>query len=38
LLVTEQNQHLISNQDLAQWQAALDEYQVKQDGTSEPVS
>jgi SEC-C motif len=38
LLVSEQNQHLISDQDLAQWQAALDEYQAKQDGTSAPVS
>jgi len=38
LLVTEQNQHLISDQDLTQWQAALDEYQAKRDDTSEPAS
>lgn len=38
LLVTEQNQQLMSDQDLAQWQAAIDEYQAKQDDTSDPVS
>src|SRR5262249_32410096 len=29
LLVTEQNKHLISDRDLAQWQAAIEEYQEK---------
>src|SRR5262249_26038474 len=32
LLVTEQNRHLISDQDLAQWQAAIDEYEEKHEG------
>lgn len=29
LLVTEQNQHLISEEDLAEWGAAIDEYERK---------
>jgi hypothetical protein len=29
LLVTEQNKHLISDRDLAAWQAAIDEYRLK---------
>jgi hypothetical protein len=29
-LVTEQNQHLLSDADLAEWQAAIDEYQAKE--------
>ncbi len=37
LLVTEQNQHLLSDQDLAQWQTALDEYEAKHGGTGEQV-
>jgi hypothetical protein len=37
LLVTEQNQHLLSDQDLAEWQAAIDEYQAKRGGTIEQV-
>lgn len=35
LLVTEQNQNLISEQDLQKWQDAIDEYQDKHGGTSE---
>src|SRR5579875_125733 len=35
LLVTAQNQHLLSDQDLAEWQAAVDEFQAKRDGTNE---
>ena len=29
LLVTEQNQHLISDEDLAEWDAAIEEYERK---------
>src|SRR5947209_1816193 len=35
LLVTEQNKHLISDKDLAEWQAAIDDYRAKHGGTSE---
>ena len=37
LLVTEQNQHLLSDQDSAEWQAALDEYESKHGDTGEQV-
>ena len=37
LLVTEQNQHMLSDQDLAEWQDAIEEYQAKHGGTSEQV-
>src|SRR5262249_60068556 len=30
LLVTEQNQHLIPDEDLAEWDAAIEEYERKQ--------
>src|SRR3954471_10863057 len=36
LLVTEQNQHLISDKDLAEWQAAIEEYEVKHQGRETP--
>ena len=32
LLVTEQNQHLIPDADLAEWDAAIEEYEAKQGG------
>lgn len=35
LLVTESNQHLISDKDLAAWQAAVDEYEAKHRGKPE---
>ena len=35
LLVTEQNQHLIPEIDLAEWQAAIDEYRAKHGGPEE---
>jgi hypothetical protein len=37
LLGDEQNMHLISDQDLAEWQDAIEEYQAKQGGKSEQV-
>lgn len=37
LLVTEENQHLISDQDLAVWQDAIAEYQSRHDGRREQV-
>ena len=37
LLVTEQNQHLISDRDLQQWQDAMEEYRARHGGTDEPV-
>jgi hypothetical protein len=37
LLVTEQNQHWISDQDLRQWQDAMEEYRARHGGSSEPV-
>ncbi|MHB8898102.1 MAG: hypothetical protein ACYC6Y_05095 [Thermoguttaceae bacterium] len=30
LLVTEQNEHLLSEKDLAEWEAAIDEYEARQ--------
>ena len=30
LLVTEENEHLLSENDLAEWQAAIDEYEARQ--------
>jgi hypothetical protein len=38
LLVTEQNQHLISDRDLQQWQDAMEEYRARHGGTNEPVN
>ncbi|HYH66465.1 MAG TPA: SEC-C domain-containing protein [Urbifossiella sp.] len=35
LLVTESNQHLIPDKDLAAWQAAIDEYEAKHRGKPE---
>jgi len=35
LLVTEQNQHLISEADLDAWQAAIDEYEAQHRGKRE---
>ena len=32
LLVTEENQHLLSEKDLAEWEAAIDEYEARQAG------
>ena len=32
LLVTEQNQHLIPDEDLAEWDAAIEEYERKHRG------
>lgn len=37
LLLTEQNQHLLSDQDLQEWQDAIDEYRAKHGGASEQV-
>ena len=31
LIVTEQNQHLLSENDLAEWEAAIQEYETRQD-------
>ena len=36
LLVTEQNEHLISDKDLAAWQAAIDEYRAQHGRTGRP--
>ena len=32
LLVTEENQHLLPEKDLAEWEAAIDEYEARQAG------
>lgn len=37
LLITEQNQRLLSDQDLAEWQAAIHEYRAKRGGMIEQV-
>jgi hypothetical protein len=36
LLVTEQNQHLLSEKDLAEWAAAIDEYEARQENEELP--
>ena len=36
LLVTEENQHLLSEKDLAEWEAAIDEYEARPGNDAPP--